>query len=415
VLAKGVGTLPGFFYLRRMIRVSDWRNLFLGQQPRLLFGAYTLLALLVSFQRLWVTAHLTPEELQRSRTVYENYVIFKNAFPHLLAGLNPYTAFPAEQWDLYKYSPAFALCMAPFAALPEALGLPLWNLLNALLPLAALWYLPVFTVRQKAFIGWFILPEMVISLQNSQSNGITLACLLWVWAALEHDRSWMAGWWTSAGAFIKVFGILAAPLGLLYPVRLPAYAGATLWWSALLLVCPMLVLSSAQTLQVYQWWQELLLNDHAVSEGLSVQGWLRAWFGWEAPKLGVLAFGALVFGFSVLALRISGRWREPVLRSLAWSALLLWVVIFNHKAESPTFVIALAGVACWYSCRKGARWEQWLLWIVFIFASLSPTDLFPRYVREHLVQPYVLKAVPCIVLWGHISYRLFWESWNKNY
>lgn len=72
-------------------------------------------------------------------TAYENYVIFKNSFTHFIAGLNPYANFPAEQWDLYKYSPAFALCMAPFAALPDWAGLPIWNLLNALGLLAAIW------------------------------------------------------------------------------------------------------------------------------------------------------------------------------------------------------------------------------------------------------------------------------------
>jgi hypothetical protein len=46
---------------------------------------------------------------------------------------------------LYKYSPAFALFMAPFAMLSDFFGLPLWNLLNALVLLSAIFYLPALT------------------------------------------------------------------------------------------------------------------------------------------------------------------------------------------------------------------------------------------------------------------------------
>jgi len=37
--------------------------------------------------------------------------------------------------------------------------------------------------------------------------------------------------------------------------------------------------------------------------------------------------------------------------------------------------------------------------LLFILTCLSPTDLFPRVIRKEWVEPYVLKAVPCIVLW----------------
>jgi hypothetical protein len=41
-----------------------------------------------------------------------------------------------------------------------------------------------------------------------------------------------------------------------------------------------------------------------------------------------------------------------------------------------------------------------------LFTVLSPTDLFPRFLRKAYVVPYVLKAVPCIFVWARLTYEL---------
>jgi len=52
-----------------------------------------------------------------------NFLIFRSAFDHLLAGRDLYAAYPAEHADLFKYSPTFALLFAPFALLPFGIAL----------------------------------------------------------------------------------------------------------------------------------------------------------------------------------------------------------------------------------------------------------------------------------------------------
>ena len=56
-------------------------------------------------------------------THYNNYIIFKQSFFHLTENKDLYRDFPPEHWDYYKYSPTFSVLMAPFALLPDALGL----------------------------------------------------------------------------------------------------------------------------------------------------------------------------------------------------------------------------------------------------------------------------------------------------
>ena len=49
--------------------------------------------------------------------------------------------------------------------------------------------------------------------------------------------------------------------------------------------------------------------------------------------------------------------------------------------------------------------------LVFIVSSLSPSDLFPRVVRESLIKPYALKALFPAIIW----LRLSWELITKDY
>jgi hypothetical protein len=384
-----------------------WRD------KRVLWGVYALAAVGVSVQKLALGTGAN------GYTSYENYVIFKNSFPHFIAGLNPYADFPAEQWDLYKYSPAFALFMAPFAAVPDWLGLPAWNLLNALVLLAAILKLPVLTDNQRVFMAWFVLLELITSMQNSQSNGLTAGLMLWTFIALERGKTWQAAGAVAAGGFIKIFGIFAAVLALLYPRRLKFSAWLACWVAFLTLI-PLLAVSPKQLWQVYQWWWGLLRDDHAASVGLSVQGWLQTWFDWEPSKMGVTLAGLAVFIASIFAVYFTrrrnegGRVPSTVNRLLACASLLIWVVIFNHKAESPTFVIALCGVALWWLTSEKKMWEKILLWLTFGLVSLSPTDIFPKELRLQIVQPFVLKAVPCIAVWGIITWKLLTAKTNST-
>ncbi len=376
-----------------------------------LWAVYTLAAVVVSIQKL------TQGERPGGYTFYENYIIFKNSFPHLLQGLNPYADFPAEQWDLFKYSPAFALFMAPFAALPDWLGLPCWNLLNALVLLAAILHLPILTRGQRIFSAWFVLIELITSMQNSQSNGLTAGLMLWAFIAFEQKKPSRATGFITAAAYIKIFGIFAAVLALLYPGK-RRFAFWLIGWTAFFALVPLLILSPAQLGQVYEWWMELLRNDHEASVGLSVQGWLLAWFGWAPSKTGVTLTGLLLLLASVLAVSYPGKWitgrfifpksqASALHRALACASVLIWVVIFNHKAESPTFIIAMCGVVLWWQTANKTTWENALLWATFMLVSLSPTDIFPKALRQQIVQPYVLKALPCIVIWIIITWKLF--------
>jgi hypothetical protein len=86
--------------------------------------------------------------------------------------------------------------------------------------------------------------------------------------------------------------------------------------------------------------------------------------------------------------------------------MLIWVIIFNHKAESPTYIIAVAGVGIWYFAMPKAAWRTSLFWLVFIFTSLATTDICPPALKDAFFKPYTIKALPCIIVWGTVFCEL---------
>lgn len=92
---------------------------------------------------------------------------------------------------------------------------------------------------------------------------------------------------------------------------------------------------------------------------------------------------------------------------------LICTVILSSGSESSTYIIAFCGVAIWYKMVPWKRnnWDLALLIFAFILTSMSPSDIFPKYLRVEYVQPYALKALPCVIIW----LRLSWELLTRNY
>lgn len=337
----------------------------------------------------------------QSYTFYNNYIIFKESFFNLIADRDLYILYPDRQWDLYKYSPAFALFMGSMAYLPDVAGLAIWNSLNALVLFFAIRSLPL-SNRSRNLILLFIFVEMLGSLQNSQSNGLVAGAIILGDHFLRKGKMQWATLWLVIGTFIKVYGAIGFVLFLFYPGKLRFLLYAALW-TVIFACVPLVVIDPEVLIAQYQSWARMMASDQSTSYGYSVMGWLHAWFGMEGIKT-VITLAGIVLFFAPLA-RLS-LYKNDLFRLLFLAHLLVWVIIFNHKAESPTFVIAVAGIAIWYFSQQPVRWRTILLWFVFVGTCLTPTDLFPPELRKNFFVPYVIKAFPPIVLWVVIMWQL---------
>jgi hypothetical protein len=367
--------------------------------PRNLLIIFILFALAASLQSLSSKKVYDNGDV---RNRYNNYTIFERSFHHLTEGRDLYVAYPAEYWDLYKYTPTFSLFFGIFAIFPDWAGLSLWNLLNALVLLMAIYYLPKLSRPQKGGIALIVLIELMTCMQNEQSNALIAGLLLLAFGLLEKNKPLPATLCIVFTGFIKLFGIVGFALLLFYPKKwkLAVYS---LLWTLLLLALPLAVVSMEQYYSLFISYMNMLTHDHLSSYGYSVMGWLSTWFHLYLPKNLVVGAGVLIFLVPLLRLRM---YADYSYRMLTLASVLLWIVIFNHKAESPTFIIAITGIALWFVAKRPDALRVALLIFALVFTSLSTTDLFPPALRTGFFQPYVLKAIPSILIWGVVVYEM---------
>ena len=197
-------------------------------------------------------------------------------------------------------------------------------------------------------------------------------------------------------------------LFLFYPKKLKS-AGYSVLWIIILGVIPLIAVTYGVLEMNYLSWLDLLKNDHSNELKFSVMGFLNSWFGVEPElKNKVMLVGVVLF--SVPLIKISSysilRFKELYLASI-----LLWVVLFNHMAESATFIIAVTGVAVWFFTKKNPSViDKVLLVLVILFTLLSPSDIYPASLRNSIFIPYTIKVIPCILVWIKINIELFFVN-----
>jgi hypothetical protein len=353
---------------------------------------------------LWVAGVVVATLQQGVEHQNNNFLIFRAASLHLLREQDLYAAYPAEHFDFYKYSPTFALLFLPFALPPFGLAMLIWNALNA----GAL-YLALGTVlpRRAALVARLIVfLDMLGSLQNVQSNALVAALTILAFAAFERRHTMLGSLATAIGTGIKIFPLAAASFAIFHPRRIRV-AVALATSMAVLVLLPLLVTPPAVLVAQYGSWHAIESRD-ALARGFSVMEMAelllhRGWPNWPIQLAGVAALVA-----PLLVRR--QRWGEWAFRRLYLCSVLVFCVIFNHQAESPTFVIASAGAAIWFaSLERPSRWE-WGVFALFVVCTiLASSDAMPHAIQRAFFDPYRFKTVPCIVLWLEVQRRL-WAS-----
>ncbi|HEY4063455.1 MAG TPA: glycosyltransferase family 87 protein [Puia sp.] len=362
--------------------------------------AYVLITLIATAQGLFAGPKIYVPG-GRPYIDYNNYRIFKFSFFHLLQGKDIYQLFPEDHWDLYKYSPGFALGMGLLAKLPDSIGLLLWNAINALCLFAGIRLLPGLDDRKKAWILLFCLLEMLLSIQNTQSNGLMAGLTILGFALAERSKYFLSTLCLVFSFYIKIYGALAFILYLFYPGKL-RLAGWSLFWMLFFAVLPLVAVDAHQLAFLYRSWLNLLLNDRSASIGLSVMGLLESWFHWSPSKNGITLAGLVLLLLPLIHIR---QYKDYSFRLLYLASLLIWMVIFNHKAESPTFIIVMSGIGIWYFSQRPDPLNRVLLALAFLLICMSVSDLVPSSIRSGFVRPYGIKAVMAIVIWCKILYE----------
>lgn len=315
----------------------------------------------------------------------------------------------SEYYDLYLYSPSFPFIIMPFALLQKYVGVALWCIFNSLILFFAVRLLNI-DEKKKVIIHWFILLELLTAIQNVQVNPLVAALFILAYVAFERKHVGLAALIIASSMFIKIFGIVGAAFFIIYPQRLK-FIAHFIFWSIVIFLSPLIFISWGELMQQYYIWYITIINLHATNEGdLSAMQLLAANLHFTLTDVGRYALqGTAVILFCVKYVRYKS-YSHPQYKLLFLASILVWTTIFNNAVESPSFIIAITGVAIWYIADEKSKFNFALLIFALVLTSLSHSDLFPRYIRDHIVDPYALKCLPCFIIWLKIEYELIFRK-----
>jgi hypothetical protein len=321
------------------------------------------------------------------RDYIRDFGVYQTAARRALAGEPLYRA--DDGFFQFKYWPAFALAMAPFAYLPHELAKFLWfaisaGLIAALLALS-IQLLPDRRLSEQALAWWTLLMTakfIVRELCNGQTNALLGVLAVGALAALRSGRAARAGALVGAAVFAKPYALILVPwLAVTHGLRALAAAGGVVL--AGLLVPALIYGWSGNLALLADWYRTVSATTDetlAVRENMSFASLYGKWLG-ATPAAYLLALASSAAA-GLLALRAWWR-RDRVARPdyLDVGLLLLLVPLVSPQGWDYVLLIAAPAVVCLID-RYGALSGVWRIAVAagFLLTSLMLFDLYRRTV-----------------------------------
>ena len=345
-----------------------------------------------------------------------NFLIYKYVFWHTIEQKDLYLHYPEEFGDLNHYGPFFSVFIAPFAVLPEGLGIVSWHVF-----LAMLLYVAIRTSRfskyEILFMLWYAAQDLVTCLMMSQFNIAVAALILLSFTMVEHEKDHWATLFITMGAFVKLLGVVGLSF-FFFSKRKKLFVVSLIVWSIVMFVVPMLISSPEYIIGQYQSWYYALVSknmtniaDLLTMNNISLLGLVRRpLIDYNYSDMWVIVpYLSLV---TIAYFRI-GQWKNVAFRKMVLVQMLFMVILISTGTENSSYVIAYIGIPLWYASVPWHRtkWDMALLIFAFAFGSLSPTDLYPRALKTEIIRPYALRALPVVLIW----IKLTWEMLRRDY
>ena len=375
--------------------------------PKYIFGIYLIVSIVSAITK-YIGGPLK----------YNNYLIFKKVFYNTLDQKNIYLLNPDFHFDSNHYGVFFSVLIAPFALLPDWLGMPLWNVANTFVFLYAIYKLP-FSTPKKAFFAWLCLQEFITAAVSLQFN-IALTGLLMLSAVYIYERKeTQSAISIMIGFFVKLYGIVGLS-AFFFVKNKRKFILSLIGAGVLLLIIPMLLSGPNFGLQSYADWFQSLSEKNTSNQVLgnrqdfSLMGIVRRVLGDASiSNLIFLIPGIVVFALPYLRIK---QYKNLPFQLMILASTLLFVVLFSSGSESPTYIIAVAGVMIWFLIqKKKSVFDIALLIFVIILTCFSFSDLFPKFIKDDYILKYSLKALPCCIVWFRVIYELLTKDFEKDY
>lgn len=343
-----------------------------------------------------------------------NYLIFKYVYYHAIDQVNLYIRDPNLYGDCNHYGSFFSLVIAPFLIFPDVIGVFLFSGILAISMCVAINYLPI-DWRSKVIIYLLTANDLFITTLGCETNTLVIALIIGAFIAINKEKDFWAAGFIMFGFFIKIYSIAGLAFFFFSKHKIKL-TGSLFFWAIVFFVLPMLITSPAFIVQSYFDWHASLIdknleNANSLLQDLSVMGMMRRISGNRyLSNMIVLIPAMILFALQFIKYKF---FDNMSYRLLILASVLLFIVLFSSGSESPTYIIAITGVAIWFTQQKQPY--SWvvlaLLAFAIVFSSFSTSDLIPHFIRVFW-KTYALKALPCFLVWIYLVYQILTEKIN---
>jgi Glycosyltransferase family 87 len=308
----------------------------------------------------------------------------------------------------FVYSPLMAAFFTPFAYLPSACGIVLWQLLNVAALVGGLAALlqtifPSSVRRYAAIVYLLIIPLALGNLDIGHSNPLLIGLLMLAVAAARVQRWSCAALCVAMATALKIYPVA---LGLLICVIAPRPFGWRLLIALLLVaVAPFLFQHWSYVFDQYRAWISTRSADNRLNYPIkyaSLDLWfLIHWIG-HLPLLPFLYTLLQVgSGGAVAVFCIWGKWKDWVIERMLiglFCLSLIWMMLLGPATESYTYVLlapALSLVLVHVFTETRSTWLQ--VWVLAAFSlqliAMARTSFLPGFKPLWILSAQPLSAL----------------------
>ena len=343
-----------------------------------------------------------------------DYLIFTHSYDHAWANMPLYPLYE-EDTNYFLYGPTFAALIAPFAWMPDLVGQVLWELFITFFLFVVIRY-SWMTKYQKVFIMWFCMQEVLNCVLDSEMNTLVVSGIMLTFLLTEKEKDGWATFFIAMGTMTKLFGIVGL-ICVFFSKHKWRFVWTWVVWMLFFAVLPMLMFGFDYTCGEYVEWMKALAAKNAhnllvdVKQNISLLGLVRN-FPLPDNYSDMWTFIPCALLFFAPMFR-KNQYQHIAFRETILSSALICICILSTSTEAYGYIIAMVGVAIWYTAApwKRGKWAIALMVFAFILTSLTSTDLFPKHFRMVTLVRYALKALPVTLIW----FVEMWELLTKDY
>ncbi|HEX9636219.1 MAG TPA: glycosyltransferase family 87 protein [Acidobacteriota bacterium] len=343
-----------------------------------------------------------------------DFQVYRTAAARALAAEELYR--PADGHYQFKYLPAFAVGMAPFAILGVETAQALWFALSvALLLVTVRWSLHGLPARRRSapvlagltvlLMGKFYAHELTLGQANILLATLLVAALL----AVQNDRARVAGLLVGLGAFVKPYALILLPWlaldrGLV--AALPALAVLLIG-----LLAPAAIYGWTANLDLLAGWYRTATGSTASNLlGIDNVSLAAMWAKWIGPGSTASALAAATAIAALGLVVVVWRRRRGIDRPeyLEWALLMLLIPLISPQGWDYVLLLGTPAVVCvldrWADVTPGWRW---LTGAALAFMGLTLFDLMGRalYSRFMALSGVSVAALAVAGLLAHLRWR----------